>query len=133
MWLRLFSSRKEREIFSLGRGVIDDKGGVAAIYGALTVLDRLSLKKKVTIRNHITAMFVVEEETGGNGSLDLAIDKELKKRYDSIMIMECAGNKVYPANRGAVWFWCRTSVNAELATAPGKKPSPLESMIIFGP
>jgi acetylornithine deacetylase/succinyl-diaminopimelate desuccinylase-like protein len=114
----------------LGRGVIDDKGGVAAMYGALAVLDRLNREKKIRLHNRITAMFVVEEETGGNGSLDLVIDTELKKRYDSVLIMECAGNKIYPANRGAVWFWCSTTVNpVTRPTSGGYKPFPLESMI----
>ncbi len=36
-------------------------------------------------------MLVVEEETGGNGSLSLAIDRELKRLYDSILVCECAG------------------------------------------
>jgi acetylornithine deacetylase/succinyl-diaminopimelate desuccinylase-like protein len=114
----------------LGRGVIDDKGGVAAMYGALAVLNRLNREKRIRLQNRITAMFVVEEETGGNGSLDLAIDGELKKRYDSVMIMECAGNKIYPANRGAVWFWCSTTVNpGTRPTSGGYKPFPLESLI----
>ena len=62
-------------------------------------------------------MFVVEEESGGNGSLDLAVDKELKKRYDSVLVMECAGNKVYPANRGAVWFCCQVAVNDKMTAS----------------
>jgi acetylornithine deacetylase/succinyl-diaminopimelate desuccinylase-like protein len=114
----------------LGRGVIDDKGGVASIYGALKVLDRLNLDKRIFLKNKITAMFVTEEESGGNGSLDLALDRELKKRVDSVLVMECAGNKVYPANRGAVWFCCRVGVNGKLpASDKQKKVSPLESMI----
>jgi acetylornithine deacetylase/succinyl-diaminopimelate desuccinylase-like protein len=113
----------------LGRGIIDDKGGVASIYGALAILDRLQREKRIRIMNRITAMFVVEEETGGNGSLDLAMDKSLKKRYDSVLIMECAGNKIYPANRGAVWFWCKTSLNTITGSSPKILPSPLESMI----
>jgi acetylornithine deacetylase/succinyl-diaminopimelate desuccinylase-like protein len=49
-------------------------------------------------------MLVVEEETGGNGSLSLAIDRDLKKLYDSILVCECTDLKIYPANRGAVWY-----------------------------
>ncbi len=114
----------------LGRGVIDDKGGVASIYGALKVLDRLSREKRIFLKNNITAMFVVEEESGGNGSLDLAVDKELKKRYDSVLVMECAGNKVYPANRGAVWFKCGITVRDKTATSGQRvTPSLLEAMI----
>jgi acetylornithine deacetylase/succinyl-diaminopimelate desuccinylase-like protein len=124
-----FPPERRGEIL-LGRGIIDDKGSVAAIYGALKVIDKLSLGKSIYLKNKITAMFVVEEESGGNGSLDLAIDKELKKRVDSVLVMECAGNKVYPANRGAVWFSCQVAVNDKMKTS-GKpqKSSPLESMI----
>jgi len=49
-------------------------------------------------------MFVVEEETGGNGSLSLATDRELRGVYDSIVVCECTGLKPHPANRGAVWY-----------------------------
>jgi acetylornithine deacetylase/succinyl-diaminopimelate desuccinylase-like protein len=51
-------------------------------------------------------MFVIEEEPGGNGSLDLATDKQVKALYDSVLVLETAGNNIYPANRGAVWFKC---------------------------
>ena len=49
-------------------------------------------------------MFVVEEETGGNGSLSLAMDPDLKKLYDSVIVCECTDLNVHPANRGAVWY-----------------------------
>ncbi len=124
-----FPPSKRRDILS-GRGVVDDKGGIAALYGALKVLDRLCQNRKISLKNKITAMFVVEEESGGNGSLDISVDKELKKRYDSVMVLECAGNKVYPANRGAVWFSCRVAVNDGMKPSAGRVlPSPLESMI----
>ena len=124
-----FLPERKRDIL-VGRGIADDKGAVASIYGALKVLDKLTLEKRILLKNKITAMFVVEEESGGNGSLDLSVDKELKNRYDSILVMECAGNKVYPANRGAVWFRCQVSMNdTRAADYKSMKPSPLESMI----
>jgi acetylornithine deacetylase/succinyl-diaminopimelate desuccinylase-like protein len=126
--LPFFPPERKQEVL-LGRGVVDDKGSIASIYGALKVLDRLAREKKIYLKNKITAMFVVEEESGGNGTLDLAVDKELKKRYDSVLVMECAGNKVYPANRGAVWFRCQAAVNEQRLTPGGQKPSPLESMV----
>ncbi|MGM0487457.1 MAG: M20/M25/M40 family metallo-hydrolase [Planctomycetota bacterium] len=85
-----------------GRGACDDKGNVAVILGALGVLARLVGDSG--LNKDLTAMFVVEEETGGNGSLSLAVDQSLNAHYDSIMVLECAGNRVYPANRGAVWY-----------------------------
>ena len=51
-------------------------------------------------------MFVIDEEMGGNGSLALAVDHELKARYDSILVLECTGNRLHPANRGAVFIKC---------------------------
>lgn len=87
-----------------GRGAVDDKGNVAVILGALTIIDKLTAGKQIDLKNTITAMFVIEEETGGNGSLALAADKQLKQWYDSILILDTAENNIYPANRGAVWF-----------------------------
>ena len=92
--------------FIHGRGTADDKGNVAAAVGALFVLDRLAGGKKIVPANRITMMFVIDEEIGGNGSLDLALDRELKERYDSLLVLECTGNRVHPANRGAVYFRC---------------------------
>jgi acetylornithine deacetylase/succinyl-diaminopimelate desuccinylase-like protein len=96
-----------------GRGSCDDKGPVVSIVAALRVLSQLLAKRGLRPNRNIVAMFVVEEETGGNGSLSLAIDAELKALYDSILVCECTGLKVYPANRGAVWY------RAELAPLRG--------------
>ena len=87
-------------------GHADDKGNVAAIIGALQVLAELERRGIVRLKNKLTAMFVIDEETGGNGSLALAVDRELKARYDSILVLECTGNRLHPANRGAVFIKC---------------------------
>ena len=92
--------------FMTGRGTADDKGNVAAIIGALQVLAELERRGIVRLQNKLTAMFVIDEETGGNGSLALAVDRELKARYDSILVLECTGNRLHPANRGAVFIKC---------------------------
>jgi acetylornithine deacetylase/succinyl-diaminopimelate desuccinylase-like protein len=73
---------------------------------------------------NVVAMFVVEEETGGNGSLSLATDRELKKLYDSIVVGECAGLKIYPANRGAVWY------QAELKPPAGVSAFEMSALVI---
>jgi acetylornithine deacetylase/succinyl-diaminopimelate desuccinylase-like protein len=93
---------KNRVVF--GRGACDDKGPVVAIITALRILAEAMAEAGTACNRNIVAMFVVEEETGGNGSLSLATDRELKKLYDSILVGECAGLKIYPANRGAVWY-----------------------------
>jgi acetylornithine deacetylase/succinyl-diaminopimelate desuccinylase-like protein len=87
-----------------GRGACDDKGPVAAILTALRILSSAMAQTGLRWNRNVLAMFVVEEEAGGNGSLSLAIDRELKQRYDSVLVGECAGLKIYPANRGAVWY-----------------------------
>lgn len=87
-----------------GRGACDDKGPVVGIVAALKVLSAAMAKTGLTWNRNAVAMFVVEEETGGNGSLSLATDRELKPLYDSVLVSECTGLKIHPANRGAVWY-----------------------------
>ena len=88
----------------LGRGACDDKGPVVGIIAALRVLSTAMAKTGLAWNRNVVAMFVVEEETGGNGSLSLATDKKLKSLYDSVLVSECTGLKLHPANRGAVWY-----------------------------
>jgi acetylornithine deacetylase/succinyl-diaminopimelate desuccinylase-like protein len=99
-----------------GRGACDDKGPAVSIVAALKVLSQVLAEAGVKLNRNVLAMLVVEEETGGNGSLSLAIDRDLKKLYDSILVCECTDLKFYPANRGAVWY------RAELAAPPGVSP-----------
>jgi acetylornithine deacetylase/succinyl-diaminopimelate desuccinylase-like protein len=87
-----------------GRGACDDKGPVVGLIAALKVLSAAMAKTGLAWNHNVVGMFVVEEETGGNGSLSLAIDRELKLLYDSVLVSECTGLKLHPANRGAVWY-----------------------------
>src|ERR1039458_6319821 len=87
-----------------GRGSCDDKGPAVSIVAALKLLSEVMPKAGLKWNRNVVAMLVVEEETGGNGSLSLAIDRDLKKLYDSIVVCECTDLKFYPANRGAVWY-----------------------------
>ena len=103
-----------------GRGAVDDKGNVVVILGALAILAELERRGLISLRNRLTAMFVIDEETGGNGSLDLALDRALKERYDSLLVLECASNQLYPANRGAVFLRCA----ARLADAASSSETP---------
>lgn len=96
-----------------GRGACDDKGPVVSIVAALRVLSELAAKRDLRLNRNLVAMFVIEEETGGNGSLSLATDAEVKALYDSLLVCECTGLKIHPANRGAVWY------RAELAKLRG--------------
>lgn len=88
----------------LGRGTCDDKGPLVAFLGALKLVgDDLQATGRRLGRN-LTGMIVIEEETGGNGSLSLALDSSLKRRYQSLMVLECCGNRIHPGNRGALWY-----------------------------
>ncbi len=97
-----------------GRGACDDKGPAVSIVAALKVLAEVMPQAGLKWNRNVVAMLVVEEETGGNGSLSLAIDRDLKQLYDSILVCECTGLKFYPANRGAVWY------RAELKAPDGR-------------
>jgi acetylornithine deacetylase/succinyl-diaminopimelate desuccinylase-like protein len=87
-----------------GRGACDDKGPVVGIIGAFKVLAEVMAEAGLNWNRNVLTMLVVEEETGGNGSLSLATDRDLKKLYDSMVVCECTGLKFHPANRGAVWY-----------------------------
>lgn len=87
-----------------GRGACDDKGPLVALMGALKLVGEHLRATNQKLARTVTAMIVIEEEMGGNGSLSAAIDRDLKKRYDSIMVLECCMNKIHPGNRGALWY-----------------------------
>lgn len=87
-----------------GRGSADDKGPTICAVAALKVLSEVMAKAGLKWNKNVVVMSVVEEETGGNGSLSLALDRELKKLYDSLIVLEITNLKLHPANRGAVWY-----------------------------
>ncbi|MFA7236390.1 MAG: M20/M25/M40 family metallo-hydrolase [Phycisphaeraceae bacterium] len=87
-----------------GRGSCDDKGPLVSIIGALRLVAEYLRKNKLKLSKPLTAMFVIEEEMGGNGSLSAAMDRTLRKRYDTIAVLECCGSQIHPGNRGAVWY-----------------------------
>jgi acetylornithine deacetylase/succinyl-diaminopimelate desuccinylase-like protein len=87
-----------------GRGSCDDKGNIVALMGALKLVSAWLKDNNKRINRHLTCMLVLDEESGGNGSLSLAIDSDLKKRYDSLTVLEICENKLFPGNRGCVWY-----------------------------
>lgn len=99
-----------------GRGACDDKGPVVSVVAALKILSEVMQTREATWNKNVLGMFVIEEETGGNGSLSLATDRELKKSYETVLVCECTGLKFYPANRGAVWY--RARLQAPEGVAP---------------
>ena len=106
-----------------GRGACDDKGPVVSMVAALKVLSEVMAAAGLKWNRNVTAMFVVEEETGGNGTLSLALDRDLKKAYESVLVCECTDLTIHPANRGAVWY------RAELKSLPGVSPLELFAFI----
>ena len=99
-----FLPPKARKGKVFGRGACDDKGPVVSIIAALKILSAFLAERNAIVNRNIVAMFVVEEETGGNGTLSLALDRDLKRSYESVVVCECTGLRFYPANRGAVWY-----------------------------
>lgn len=87
-----------------GRGANDDKGNVIAAVGALKLLSEHLRERGGRLNRDLTVMLVIDEETGGNGSLSLAIDRDLRSRYDSMVVLECAAGGIHPGNRGCVWY-----------------------------
>ncbi|MBM3891011.1 MAG: M20/M25/M40 family metallo-hydrolase, partial [Verrucomicrobia bacterium] len=108
-----------------GRGSCDDKGSVVAIVAALQILSEVMADAGLSWKHNVVAMLVIEEEPGGNGSLSLAMDRDLKKLYDSILIGEITSLKLHPANRGAVWY--RAELKLPETTAPHPDPLPADA------
>ncbi len=95
-WEEAFSPRVEGDWIT-GRGAVDCKGQIAAIYLAFMAIKDLGLK--IRKRGHI--QIVIEEEVGGNGSLAAILSGY---RGDGVIVMEASGLNIHPANRGAIWF-----------------------------
>jgi len=80
-----------------GRGACDAKGQVVTIVLALSALKELGVR----LKGDVQAQFVIEEESGGNGSLAAIVGG---RRADVAVVLEPTGLGVRPANRGAAWF-----------------------------
>ncbi len=92
----LFDPTVEGDIIH-GRGACDAKGHVVTVLLALQALRDAGVK----LRGDVVTQFVIEEEAGGNGALSAVIDCP---NADGALIIESTDFKVFPANRGAVWF-----------------------------
>jgi len=80
-----------------GRGAVDCKGQIGAIFLSCKLLDEFDLE----LQGDLSAQVVIEEEIGGNGTLSL-----IREGYsaDGVVVLEGTDLTVCPANRGAVWF-----------------------------
>jgi acetylornithine deacetylase len=84
-----------------GRGAVDDKGQVAALFALSMTLRSRGIRPAGDLTFH----FVVEEENGGNGTLAM-VRRGVKA--DAAIVMEATEFHVVPAVRGAVWFELET-------------------------
>lgn len=80
-----------------GRGTCDDKGQIAVMWTVLTAMKKLGVRPRGDIIFHI----VIEEETGGNGTLSLIRRGE---KADCCLDLEPCSNNLLTSVRGAVWF-----------------------------
>lgn len=100
------------------RSACGDKAAIASSVAALRVLTEVRGGTGLKSNRNLLARFVIEEETGGNGPLSLAMDRQLKRRYDTALAGECSGLVFHPANRGAAWY--RVEVNAPAGVSAGE-------------
>jgi len=80
-----------------GRGTCDDKAQVAVMCTILKAMKKLGIRPKGDVILHI----VIEEETGGNGTLALIRRGE---KADCCINLEPCSNNILTSIRGAVWF-----------------------------
>ncbi len=80
-----------------GRGTTDMKGGNVALYLAVEAM----IKLKIKLKGDVILQSVIEEESGGAGTL-AAIIKGYKA--DAALIPEPTNMKIFPKQQGSKWF-----------------------------
>ena len=80
-----------------GRGITDMKGGDAAMFLAVAALKSLG----VHLRGDVIVQSVVEEESGGAGTLAAVLRGY---RADGAIIPEPTGMRIFPKQQGSMWF-----------------------------
>jgi len=88
---------REEDGLIYGRGSVDAKGQVAALYA----LGLLIKERKNPLPGDVIFHLVVEEENGGNGTLAMV---RRGVNADAAVVLEPSELNVIPAVRGAVWF-----------------------------
>ncbi len=105
-----------------GRGALDDKGQVAVLWTMLTAMKKLGIRPRGDIVLHI----VIEEETGGNGTLSFIRGDD---RADCCINLEPCNNNIMTSIRGAVWFTGKVTGLAGHSGSPGTTVSALDLAI----
>lgn len=85
-----------------GRGAADDKAHVALMIGQLRLLWEVREKFGIEVTAPRVYQIVIEEETGGNGSLSASLDERFLNY--AVIILEITSLVAHPANRGAAWY-----------------------------
>ncbi|NLX21410.1 MAG: M20/M25/M40 family metallo-hydrolase [Phycisphaerae bacterium] len=86
-----------------GRGAVDDKGPCLVMMLAMQLLAEARTRFGLRPACEVLLQFVIDEETGGNGSLSAALDKP-RSAFDAIVVLECTDLQIHPGNRGVVWY-----------------------------
>ena len=105
-----------------GRGTCDDKGQIAVVMLLFELMNKFGVRP----RGDVTAHLVIEEETGGNGTLALVREGGVA---DCCLNLEPAENRVLASIRGAVWFMCVIEGRAGHSGAAGTTVSALEMAV----
>jgi acetylornithine deacetylase len=83
-----------------GRGSADMKGGLAIAIAALEILTELDTQ----LAGDVAAQFVIEEETGGNGTLAAVLAGCFASNGACIQLEPTSTGQVLVSNRGAQFF-----------------------------
>jgi acetylornithine deacetylase len=112
--------RRDGKIY--GRGACDAKGQIATLYLVLKTLHDLRLKP----HGEIVVDIVVEEECGGNGTLEVVRNG---LSADAAVVLEPTDLQVAHLVRGAVWFEIIAAGKAGHSGSPGSTDSALKTAV----
>lgn len=118
---RPFEPRQEGGVI-FGRGACDAKGQAAVVYLACLAVRELKLPRAGDVEVHL----VIEEESGGNGTLAMI---RAKPTADACVVLEPSDLKICPSVRGAVWFELTVHGRPGHSGTPGSSVSALKKAI----
>jgi len=104
-----------------GRGTCDAKGQVVLLLAQIKLLRELQDRFGASSTAPRIYHFVIDEESGGNGTLSLA--RQPQWSGCEVVVHEPTANIPHPANRGALWYRCALS-----SAARSERAKPIEMM-----
>lgn len=105
-----------------GRGACDAKGQIAALWLVLKTIRDLGMKPG----GDVIVDFVVEEECGGNGTLQVVRNG---LSADGAIVLEPSDLQVAHLGRGAVWFEIAAAGKAGHSGSPGSTVNAIKAAI----